>query len=89
MYILSTTFILHFRLHHIYNNNILSIVWKVIIVGSCFILSMIVSIGRIYLEYHTTKQVIYGGLVGFITATLWFAVVHKVLTPLFPQMANL
>ncbi|CAK1549791.1 unnamed protein product [Leptosia nina] len=78
-----------FRLHHIYNNNILSILWKVIIVGSCFLLSLIVSIARVYLEYHTTRQVVYGALVGCLTATLWFTVVHRVLTPLFPQVANL
>ncbi|XP_047516334.1 dolichyldiphosphatase 1-like [Pieris napi] len=78
-----------FRLHHIYNNNVLSIVGKVIIISSCFMLSLIVSIGRVYLEYHTYRQVIYGGIVGFINATLWFGVVHRILTPLFPQVANL
>ncbi|CAG4968230.1 unnamed protein product [Colias eurytheme] len=77
------------RLHHINNNNIISVLWKVIIVSNCFLLALIVCIGRVYLEYHTTWQVVVGGLVGFVTATVWFTVVHKILTPIFPQVANL
>ncbi|CAH2104797.1 unnamed protein product [Euphydryas editha] len=77
------------RLHHINNNSIISALWRIIIVGSCLILSLIVSIGRVYLHYHTTAQVIVGGIIGVIFATIWFFVVHRILTPLFPQLVTL
>ncbi|XP_068621136.1 dolichyldiphosphatase 1-like isoform X2 [Battus philenor] len=77
------------RLHHINNNSIISALWRVIIVGSCFILAILVSVGRVYLHYHTTSQVVVGGIVGFLFATIWFIIVHRILTPLFPQMVSL
>ncbi|CAG9567037.1 unnamed protein product [Danaus chrysippus] len=77
------------RLHHINNNSIISAVWRVIIVGSCLALALIVSIGRVYLHYHTTAQVVVGGIIGFMFATIWFTVVHRVLTPYFPQLVSL
>ncbi|XP_046961178.1 dolichyldiphosphatase 1-like [Vanessa cardui] len=87
-----TIYVLYFfaiRLHHINNNSIISALWRIIIVGSCFIMALIVSFGRVYLHYHTTTQVVVGGFVGFIFATIWFTVVHRVLTPLFPQLVTL
>ncbi|XP_053607666.1 dolichyldiphosphatase 1-like [Plodia interpunctella] len=77
------------RLHHINNNSIISALWRVIIVGGCTTLALLVSIGRVYLHYHTTSQVVVGGFVGFIFATLWFLIVHRVFTPLFPQLVSL
>ncbi|CAK1603312.1 unnamed protein product [Parnassius mnemosyne] len=87
-----SVYVLYFfiiRLHHINNNSIISALWRVIIVGSCLTLAVLVSIGRVYLHYHTTSQVVVGGIVGFIFATIWFIVVHRVLTPLFPQLVSL
>lgn len=52
-------------------------------------LALIVSIGRVYLHYHTTAQVVVGGIIGFMFATIWFTVVHRVLTPYFPQLVSL
>ncbi|VVC91881.1 unnamed protein product [Leptidea sinapis] len=60
-----------FRLHHLNNNNIISALWRVIIVSSCFMMALIVSIGRVYLEYHTRRQVVVGAIVGIVTATVW------------------
>ncbi|XP_023954715.1 dolichyldiphosphatase 1 [Bicyclus anynana] len=77
------------RLHHINNNSIISALWRIIIVGSCFTLALIVCAGRVYLHYHTTAQVVVGGIVGFVFATIWFTVVHRILTPLFPQLVSL
>lgn len=77
------------RLHHINNNSIISALWRIIIVSSCLILALIVCIGRVYLHYHTTAQVIVGGIIGVIFATIWFFIVHRILTPLFPQLVTL
>ena len=43
---------------------------------------------RVYLEYHTTAQVVLGGIVGVLSGSLWFAVVQFVATPLFPHIAS-
>ncbi|XP_012548513.1 dolichyldiphosphatase 1-like [Bombyx mandarina] len=77
------------RLHHINNNSIISALWRVIIVSGCICLAGLVSIGRVYLHYHTTSQVVVGAIVGIMFATIWFALVHRVFTPLFPQIVAL
>lgn len=58
-------------------------------VATCITLALLVSIGRVYLHYHTNMQVIVGGIVGFVFATIWFTLVHRFLTPLFPQLVTL
>lgn len=78
-----------FRLHHINNNSIISALWRVIIVSGCLTLAVLVSVGRVYLHYHTSSQVVVGGFVGFVFATLWFTLVHRVFTPLFPHLVSL
>lgn len=85
----SNFFLLHFRLHHINNNSIISALWRIIIVGSCLALALVVSIARVYLHYHTTAQVVVGGFTGLVFATIWFIIVHRVLTPFFPQLVSL
>ncbi|KAM3959047.1 dolichyldiphosphatase 1 [Aphomia sociella] len=87
-----TIYVLYFvliRLHHINNNSIISALWRMVIVGGCITLALLVSIARVYLHYHTTAQVIVGGFVGFLFATLWFALVHRVFTPVFPQLVSM
>lgn len=86
-----TSYVVYFvfiRLHHMNNNSIMSAVWRVIVVGGCLTLSLIVSVSRTYLKYHTSSQVIVGGILGFVMATLWFAFTQRVLTPLFPQIVS-
>lgn len=81
--------IVFYRLHHINNNSIISALWRVIIVGGCMTLALLVCIGRVYLHYHTTYQVFIGSLVGCLFATIWFIIVHRIFTPLFPQLVSL
>ncbi|CAG9099723.1 hypothetical protein JYU34_002686 [Plutella xylostella] len=85
------TYVFYFvliRLHQINNKSILSALWRVILLGVCTGLALLVSIGRVYLLYHTTLQVVVGAGVGFVFATIWFALVHKVCTPFFPQIVS-
>lgn len=42
---------------------------------------------RIYLLYHTWKQVFYGGVVGMMVGVVWFFITQEVLTPIFPKIA--
>lgn len=51
-------------------------------------MAVLVSISRIYLEYHSVSQVLYGALLGIIFATFWFALTYLILAPLFPQVVT-
>ena len=46
-----------------------------------------VAVSRVYLGYHTQRQVLAGYTVGLITGCVWFAVVELALRPLFPALA--
>lgn len=74
------------RLHHINNNSILSRIWIGGVLGGVVASAVAVSVGRVYLMYHSWGQVAVGALVGAALATLWFALTHCILTPLFPQV---
>jgi hypothetical protein len=43
---------------------------------------------RVYLQYHTWKQVLSGALVGFIFGSLWFALTYLIFTPVFPLVVS-
>jgi dolichyldiphosphatase len=86
-----TTYIIYFifiRLHHINSDSILSRVWIAGALGGVVGGAIAVSIARVYLMYHSVRQVAVGGVVGAIWASLWFALTHCVLTPLFPQIVS-
>ena len=42
---------------------------------------------RVYLLYHSGKQVLYGGVIGSVVAVVWFFITQELLTPLFPRIA--
>ncbi|XP_054283157.1 dolichyldiphosphatase 1-like [Macrosteles quadrilineatus] len=81
------TYVIYFvfiRLHHMNNNTTLENVWKAVITVSCVSLAVVVSVARVYLQYHTWQQVVWGAVVGFLFGTIWFALTYLVLTPYFP-----
>lgn len=85
------TYIIYFvfvRLHHMNNNTIIENISKFLIISSSMLLSILVCISRIYLQYHTCSQVFWGVVVGFLFATFWFALTSLVFTPLFPQVVT-
>ena len=43
---------------------------------------------RLYLGYHTRSQVLCGVAVGAGAGLIWFLLVHLVLSPIFPIIAN-
>lgn len=86
-----TTYVIYFvfiRLHHMNNNTIMENVSKLLIISSSLLMSTLVSFSRIYLDYHSISQVVWGGIVGFLFATFWFAFTYLILTPLFPQIVS-
>lgn len=49
--------------------------------------AIVIGYGRVYLGYHTTRQVVAGGLLGTLFGTLWFAFSHQILAPfVFPRV---
>ncbi|XP_073994965.1 dolichyldiphosphatase 1-like [Rhodnius prolixus] len=85
------TYIIYFvliRLHHMNNNTTLENVWKTVIIVGCVFLATVISISRIYLQYHTWKQVLCGALVGILFGTFWFAITYLIFTPYFPVVAS-
>uniref|UniRef100_T1HBQ7 Dolichyldiphosphatase n=1 Tax=Rhodnius prolixus TaxID=13249 RepID=T1HBQ7_RHOPR len=53
------TYIIYFvliRLHHMNNNTTLENVWKTVIIVGCVFLATVISISRIYLQYHTWNK---------------------------------
>lgn len=85
------TYVIYFvfiRLHHMNNNTTLENVWKAVITFSCVTLAVIVTISRVYLQYHTWRQVLFGALVGFLFGSVWFALTYLVFTPLFPLVVS-
>ncbi|XP_072388732.1 dolichyldiphosphatase 1-like [Diabrotica undecimpunctata] len=86
-----TTYVIYFvyiRLQHMNNNTIIQSLSKFLIIFSSLSMAILVSISRIYLEYHTVSQVLYGALIGVLFATFWFALTYLVLAPLFPQVVT-
>jgi len=58
---------------------------------TCIIITNIINhfiFFRIFLQYHTWKQVIYGALFGIIIGTIWFTIINVVLTPYFPTVIS-
>ncbi|CAG8694468.1 4757_t:CDS:2 [Cetraspora pellucida] len=53
--------------------------WKFPIAFSLIILSITVSYSRIYLDYHTSKQVLVGNIFGVGFALIWFIITESIL----------
>lgn len=60
-----------------------------LLIGVCCFLSFLVCYGRVYLLYHSVNQVLMGAVVGLISGSSWFFLVHFVLSPfLFPKIVS-
>jgi len=75
-----------FRLTH--KPACLEVLWKLAWVGVCAGAAWLMSYSRVYLQYHTTSQVVWGGVAGGAGALLWFLLTQLVFTPLYPWVAN-
>lgn len=78
-----------YRLHHGSNNNsIFEGVWRHFLIIYGYIWAVVVCVSRVYLEYHTSWQVVMGGMLGFVFACGWFAMVQLIFTPMFPVICS-
>uniref|UniRef100_UPI00358DE9F5 dolichyldiphosphatase 1 n=1 Tax=Myxine glutinosa TaxID=7769 RepID=UPI00358DE9F5 len=58
--------------------------WRLLLVLVLLLMAVSVSYSRVYLLYHTSRQVCCGMMVGGGMAVAWFAFTQLILTPLFP-----
>ncbi|XP_071821880.1 dolichyldiphosphatase 1-like [Apostichopus japonicus] len=83
VYIILFTYI---RLHPPNSNSISELLWRHCLAVGVIVLALLVSISRVYLNYHTIRQVVCGAFLGIILAVPWFILTQLVFSPLFPQI---
>lgn len=76
------------RLAHSNNNSHIEWAWKGLLLLVTHFCAIFVSISRVYLLYHSWRQVICGALVGGTFGVLWFIVVNTCLSPYFPAVVS-
>ena len=59
--------------------------WKSLTVVACLGTGLLMSYSRVYLQYHTVAQVVWGAVVGLAGSLLWFILTQLVLSPLYPR----
>jgi len=75
-----STYMVLFTLLRLHHTTLWKLLWVVIALGA----STTMAYSRVYLEYHTVAQVVWGGVVGGLGALLWFTITQLVFTPLYP-----
>ena len=75
-----STYMLLFSLLRLHNTNLWKVLCVLVVVGA----STTMSYSRVYLEYHTLSQIVWGGVVGGMGAFLWFLLTHVSLHPPLP-----
>ncbi|KAK3586693.1 hypothetical protein CHS0354_039164 [Potamilus streckersoni] len=70
------------------NYNLIDELWKYATCVGGFICASLVAYSRVYLGYHTYKQVFCGASIGAVLGCVWFSVVQFMFTPVFPFLAS-
>ena len=60
--------------------------WKTVSLLGAVGAAATMSYSRVYLQYHTPAQVVWGGLAGGLGALLWFLLTQLVFSPLYPSI---
>ncbi|CAH1785914.1 unnamed protein product, partial [Owenia fusiformis] len=83
-----TSYLILFVLVRIYkNSSLFDELWKYAVSALALVASTAVCYSRVYLGYHTIRQVLWGGVTGSTLGIFWFIMVQFVFTPLFPTIA--
>lgn len=56
-------------------------IFKFIIISIVYLTTIVVCYSRVYLQYHTVKQVLIGSVVGTLCGTMWYLITVKILLP--------
>lgn len=76
------------RLHQNNNSTALERFWRITIMAGCAFTALLVTYSRVYLLYHSNSQVLCGALLGIFLGVIWFAIMHVLLTPVFPVIVS-
>lgn len=60
---------------------------RALLVAGAHVAAVACAASRVYLGYHSAPQVLAGYAAGCVTGPAWYAVVQRVLRPLFPRLA--
>ncbi|XP_023219807.1 dolichyldiphosphatase 1-like [Centruroides sculpturatus] len=82
------SFFVLIRLHHGSSSFSLESLWKYLVTLGGFVAASLVSYSRVYLQYHTSMQVICGAMLGVVFAVVWFTITQFFLTPLYPVITS-
>ncbi|XP_014228490.1 dolichyldiphosphatase 1-like [Trichogramma pretiosum] len=82
------TLFMIFRSHQNNNISLSERFWRLLTMGICIGFAILVTYSRIYLQYHSTSQVLWGTVIGSVLGIIWFVIVHLVLTPFFPVIVS-
>jgi len=77
---------IHIRCHS--TRSVLYDSWKYVVSLLSTLVGVSVAYGRVYLQYHTENQVVWGSCIGAALAIVWFLTTHFLLTPLFPLVVH-
>ncbi|XP_023349733.1 dolichyldiphosphatase 1 [Eurytemora carolleeae] len=88
MWFVSTYLVLFlkYRLHHI--GNCMETIWKVFCGLLILASAGLMAYSRVYLEYHTVSQVVWGSVIGAFSALVWFLITHYIFTPFYPTIVG-
>uniref|UniRef100_A0A4W4ELP9 Dolichyldiphosphatase n=2 Tax=Electrophorus electricus TaxID=8005 RepID=A0A4W4ELP9_ELEEL len=78
---------LYLRMHQTNNARCVELLWRHVLSVILLGVALSVSYSRVYLLYHTWRQVVYGGVAGMVVGVVWFFITQEVLTPIFPKIA--
>jgi len=84
-----SVFFVIFRQHRYpTKSNMLNMIHKLGIILTVISMATCVAYSRIYLMYHTWSQILWGGVIGSIFATLWFGITQQYLAPRFHEIVT-
>jgi len=75
-----------YRLHHLGHRG--ETIWKLFVILATLSCAGVMSYSRVYLQYHTVEQVVWGSVIGAVFALVWFVVTQYLLTPFYTPIAN-
>jgi len=77
-----STYMVLFTLLRLHNTTAWKLLCVLVVLGA----STTMSYSRVYLQYHTVAQVVWGGVVGGVGALVWFIITQFVFTPIYPWL---
>lgn len=77
------------RLHQMnQNGSFMERFLRLFVIAVTWLAAALVCYGRVYLQYHTSLQVVVGSVIGICSGCLWFAFTQLILSPFYPKIVT-